>query len=280
MRPDMSKLIVERPRHKSAFGKSDLPKRVLRRAAKLDPENAVALRGMRRAAMVSRGKHLKSLNENLAPLRRFLHGAVGRPWSDVHSEICRNIRLSSAVQLHVLQHIGDFVETPSSPPTRHWRPELWVDPSDGVLKYCAGTPQRRPPRKVRMGDSKRLPLRRYICKSNSMRHLWQLGDSWFRIECRGRYVDEDGAIFWSLPGEAPRAVVWNARLPAWFRELLQRSDHAFWLNSWGSLDKDAESQLLRRALGPDRFPIRHVEMHATDARRELRRGLGFVTDQA
>lgn len=134
MRPDMAKIIVERPRRKSWHGKPSHPKRVMRRAAKLDPENAIAVRGMRRLAHASRGKHLKSLNENLAPLRRFLVRAVGRPWNEVHSEISQHIRVSSAVQFHILQHICDFVEFAPSPSNWWGRPRLWVDPADGVLK--------------------------------------------------------------------------------------------------------------------------------------------------
>jgi hypothetical protein len=134
MRPDMAKIIVERPRRRSWFGKVDHPKRVMRHAAKRDPEHAIAIRGMRRLAHSSRGKHLKSLNENLAPLERFLDRAVGRPWNEVYSEISQHIRLSSAVQFHILQHIGDFVEVRPGPGRRWWRPRLWVDSTDGMLK--------------------------------------------------------------------------------------------------------------------------------------------------
>jgi hypothetical protein len=55
------------------------------------------------------GNH-KSLNEHLGPLRRFLWSQVGRPWNKVFSEISAHIRLDSAVQSHVLDHLRDFVE--------------------------------------------------------------------------------------------------------------------------------------------------------------------------
>jgi hypothetical protein len=267
MRPDMSKLIVERPRRKSWLGKSNQPTRIMRRAAKLDPENAFAPRGMHRAAMVSHGKHLKSLSENLAPLRRFLHGAVGRPWSEVHSEICRNIRLSSAVQLHILQHIGDFVETPSSPPTRHWRPELWVDPSDGVLKRRAHTPKRRGAL-----ASTGVSLVRWRCADDPMRHYWKVGDEWFRIECRGRYMNECG-----IPD-------WMARLPAWFTALTNRlSDRYRWTNVCDT-PSQAETRLASSLLGPDAFPMRAAKMSEREVRHEMRkladRGMSFTPRSA
>lgn len=52
----------------------------------------------------------KWLSENLAPLCRFLLRRVGRPWNEVHSEICACIAVRSAVQKHVLDHLWHFVE--------------------------------------------------------------------------------------------------------------------------------------------------------------------------
>ena len=51
----------------------------------------------------------KSLNENLAPLRRYLERQVNRPWNKVWSEISENLSAASTVQQHVRDHIGDFV---------------------------------------------------------------------------------------------------------------------------------------------------------------------------
>ena len=52
------------------------------------------------------GMATRSLNENLAPLRRYLHAQVGRPWNKVFSEICC-IDRRNTVQQHIHQHIGD-----------------------------------------------------------------------------------------------------------------------------------------------------------------------------
>jgi hypothetical protein len=57
---------------------------------------------------MSRGR--KVLNENLAPLRRFLQQRVGRSWDAVRSEICAVIAPRSAVQKHVLDHVAEMVE--------------------------------------------------------------------------------------------------------------------------------------------------------------------------
>ena len=52
----------------------------------------------------------KSLNENLAPLLRFLRRRVGRPWDRVYAEITERVSGDSAVQRHILEHVFDFVE--------------------------------------------------------------------------------------------------------------------------------------------------------------------------
>lgn len=94
MRRDMSKKLVERPRFPGrprkgrALPLEDLPKR----------------EGM------SRGRGTKRFNENLAPLRRFLERRVGRPWDQVYGEIRARLSPSSAVHMHVLQHLDEMVE--------------------------------------------------------------------------------------------------------------------------------------------------------------------------
>jgi hypothetical protein len=72
---------------------------------RLHPEESPRIEAM------SRGRGTKRLNENLAPLLRFLRRSVGRPWNAVHSEICAQISANSAVQKHVLDHVRQMVET-------------------------------------------------------------------------------------------------------------------------------------------------------------------------
>jgi hypothetical protein len=52
----------------------------------------------------------KQLNENLAPLKRYLGQQVGRPWNKVNSEIRVHLSPDSAVQLHIIGHLKDFIE--------------------------------------------------------------------------------------------------------------------------------------------------------------------------
>lgn len=63
-------------------------------------------------------------NDNLRPLRKFLHSRVGRRWDDVYSEIravtdYRNLRGN-----HLLEHVFDYVRIPNT--FRNWYPEFYV----------------------------------------------------------------------------------------------------------------------------------------------------------
>lgn len=98
MRADMNKVIVERGRWNGGrkFGRR-------LQAARSNPES------MPLREPVSRRHGTKALSENLAPLRRFLERQVGRPWDEVHSEICAQIAPSNAVQKHVIDHLQHLV---------------------------------------------------------------------------------------------------------------------------------------------------------------------------
>lgn len=63
---------------------------------------------MRRPHVLCRER--KQLNENLAPLKKYLRRQVGRPWNKVYQDISRGLRPTSAVQQHVRDHVWDYVE--------------------------------------------------------------------------------------------------------------------------------------------------------------------------
>jgi hypothetical protein len=108
MRKDMSKVLVERRR----LG-SKRAQRKGRTQQLLDADDA-PLRARDRSLKRDKPDRTKSLNENLSPLRRYLESNIGRSWNKVHSEIAKNLRLSNAVQKHVLDHVEDFVATKTS----------------------------------------------------------------------------------------------------------------------------------------------------------------------
>ena len=131
MREDMAKVIVERPR-RGGFGQAQRPNAVPTWEAQPIKQG-----------MKYRLADTKSLNENLAPLRRYLARQVGRPWAKVYSEISANLKATNAVQQHVRDHLKDYVAIKVSfnkagepmSVSRWWRSyDFYVDPRDGILK--------------------------------------------------------------------------------------------------------------------------------------------------
>lgn len=132
----MAKVIVERPRYNRGLG---FPRASSVEGKRLAIEELPFRNGIRRAW---RNERQKELNENLAPLRRFLRTNIGRPWNKVYSEICQRINRDSAVQLHVWQHLmqdvcrdpyvisGDVGRTRWG---RRWF-LFYVDPRSGLLR--------------------------------------------------------------------------------------------------------------------------------------------------
>jgi hypothetical protein len=107
MRDDMHKVIVERPRLGHALPSDKTGRRLSANQiaeAFAAPEDYDS--GPRRAPSSRRDKQL---NEYLRPLERFLQRQVGRPWSKVYSEISARIDRRSAIGLHVMQHVTDFI---------------------------------------------------------------------------------------------------------------------------------------------------------------------------
>jgi hypothetical protein len=103
VRDDMPKVLVERPRTgwrirhglrrraweravRCRFGDDGLPSRM--------PIGFAATKG---------------LNENLAPLKRFLVSRVGRSWDGVYSEIRAKLAPRNAIDMHIWQHLFDFI---------------------------------------------------------------------------------------------------------------------------------------------------------------------------
>jgi hypothetical protein len=145
MRKDMSKVIVERPRgdHRGEWARPG-------RSRPLEDDEGAPLRTR---APVRNPQKTKGLNENLAPLKRYLAQQVGRPWDKVFSEISEHLRPTSTVQQHVRDHIEDFVAVQTrmrdgkvvtlwrgggkeTPLDQEWR-KLYVHPRTGLLRQNA-----------------------------------------------------------------------------------------------------------------------------------------------
>ena len=130
----MAKVIVERPRLGRGF---KYPRASVRSGNRPPLDELNKREAIRRPWSGNR----KFLNENLAPLRRFLRSKVGLPWDDVYGEICQRIGRDSAVQLHIWQHLVEYVCTDphvicGDVGTRYgWRwYAFYVHPKTGLLR--------------------------------------------------------------------------------------------------------------------------------------------------
>ncbi len=144
MRPDMDEVVIERPRVRARYSYHDFRVRASHRD---DPEALDDLpkkQGYRRPYI----NDSKEFSDLLGPLHRFMISCVGRPWDDVYSEIRQQINPSSTVQIHILNHVFQFVDihTWIGEDGRVWAPgwfggrpmhvsdgDLYVHPHTGVL---------------------------------------------------------------------------------------------------------------------------------------------------
>lgn len=182
MRPDMAKILVERPR-KGARRRSRLYRNILREHG---DEALPNHEGMARSHSFS--AQTKWLNENLAPLVRFLRSRVGRLWNDVHSEIMEHVSFDNAVQQHIMQHLWDYVERhvniiDGKPVPRirrgysgddELRSMFFVDPRDGILRVS--------PRGFRRRWGARLePRKPCFLAIDSCRQIHRIGGIWYEV---------------------------------------------------------------------------------------------------
>lgn len=100
MRDDMNKLLCERPRG----GWRLKTKRTHGR--RFDWDSAP-----KHDRMPGKVRRTKWLNENLQPLRRFLLSKLGQPWDRVYGEIRADLKVTRAIDLHILQHLDRMVHT-------------------------------------------------------------------------------------------------------------------------------------------------------------------------
>jgi hypothetical protein len=100
MRTDMNKLLCERPRG----GPRLKTKRVHGR--RFDWESAP-----KRGPMPGKLRRTKWLSENLQPLRRFLLSKLGHHWDQVYGEIRADLKVTRAIDMHILFHLDHMVHT-------------------------------------------------------------------------------------------------------------------------------------------------------------------------
>ncbi|MCU0711712.1 MAG: hypothetical protein MUC43_06605 [Pirellula sp.] len=181
MRSDMDKVIVERPRYGSRLPSR---KKGYRKLIQTTPFDELPTK----EPLLGRWKGLeRCLNEHLGPMRRFLRSNVGRPWNNVHRELCEHISFSNAVQAHVLQHIEQYVrqnvivESPSNvymAAGNRWfatHPlrvgEMYVCPHSALLKVVEKNRRNDPLQRLSLSDEAMCLLR---------------DNSWWEVKVRRR----------------------------------------------------------------------------------------------
>jgi hypothetical protein len=188
MRQDMYQVIVERPRRGGYF-RSEIP-------APNDLEDSPRQEGLRK-----RHRSRKWLNENLAPLKRYLAAQVGRPWDKVYSEICAGVDRRNTAQQHIHQHIGNFVAIRVhridstlyydrgwrglTPLANTWSPEFFVDPTHGPLclnkaKIHAQRTHREERKEQARAYREQVRDDRRIIDANTQLH--RIDGIWYRVE--------------------------------------------------------------------------------------------------
>ena len=197
MRSDMFKVIVERPRKWK-----DPKNRAERRRNDFDGPCFLGMRA---------GLGRPALNENLNPLKRYLHAQVGRPWNKVFAEIAARIDRRNTVQQHVYQHIDDYIAVQVAwrsgdlvdlkqpwPSYRTGRPELlqplYVDPRSGLIRpnkrYRTWSAEWRAWKKAT--DEANLRQRRQLDASTL---LMRLEDEWYEVRVASYPWDDSVTVF-------------------------------------------------------------------------------------
>jgi len=170
LRKDMGRLLVEHPRH----GLRGKHKR------QLDPRED--LDDLPTREHMGRNWHPaeRELGDRLAPLKRFLTSAIGRPWDDVWSEITRSTNRWEVKGDHLLQHVRHSVYmTPGE-----WRAVndryAWGSPhgffvdDEGVLRYRAHQRRRR-----RIHEAKEFGVVEIAYMRTEIR---EIGGTWWRVD--------------------------------------------------------------------------------------------------
>jgi hypothetical protein len=177
MRPDMHEVIIERPRrghHTERYPRTRMVNRGLPRNREDDPP-----------VRESMGRYYrgKSLNENLAPLVRFLRSNTGRPWSKVRSEMMRYLSVTSAVQKHVMDHVRQYVtETAWQDELGGWvgpdaygrllRPHFFVHPKTGHLLEVPPDCRKRSARMRRLRNNPHVRVLSPTCELRRIHGIW------------------------------------------------------------------------------------------------------------
>lgn len=225
----MPKVIVERPRRGGGW---------LRKGRPLRDDDLALSEFEVRSRDRKRGYYTKELNENLAPLKRYLEKQVGRPWNKVWSEVCENLKPSNTVQQHVRDHIPDFVAIKTSlkdgevwvhgrygdpTPLKTAYVKLYVDPKSGLIRRNKHFPGwKNLYRDARAARVRANAERRRIVSETKQLHLLDDGGWWevtlAEIPLIVKEMETRDGVHRVTQEKAVQDVVHRARLSVFSRE--------------------------------------------------------------
>lgn len=151
MRPDMAKVVTERPRRGHA-NKSLKTGGRIGKDHHDDDDHGASVHPV--SAHRQHGWNAKEFSDLLGPLRGYLKKQVGRPWNKIYSELSKTLDKRSLAGLHIWGHITSEVEiTPRN--WRYYRSSDFFVNAAGILCY---KPYKRPRyRKREDPNLKKLP---------------------------------------------------------------------------------------------------------------------------
>lgn len=187
MRPDMAKVVTERPRAGLRLKAPKGYKKLLDKIPLDEQPHGEKIRQKWKGSLCC-----KNFTDVLGPIIGYLSSKVGQKWDDVYSEICQNLPKNSTNTLHVREHIEAYVERnimmingkPYSADTSFggfrclseiFGPkQFYVDPNTGLLCKPRERSQRnyykRPPKYIKVLAEKGNPYVQY----HKIKGIWYL----------------------------------------------------------------------------------------------------------
>lgn len=178
MRYDMDRVIIERPRYHQFIRYHH----VRSRGPVEKWEDLPNKEGMRRP-FLGLGLGEKEFSDLVRPLYGFLSSRVGQKWDKVYSEIRAHVNPNSTTQIHLVQHVFQFVERyvdldEAGQPHRRARGrydrsglsagELYVHPESGLLCRVPEVAWPSP-----------RPVEKYVIALEDGRELRRIGGIWY-----------------------------------------------------------------------------------------------------
>lgn len=295
MREDMDKQIVEKERGGSTFGEptSRMHRREVRQRLRGGDEDLDS-----RQSMTAHLKGIlkfggKALNENLNPLYRYLNKQAGRPWNDVFSEICEQIKLDSTVQRHIREHVFDIVKLSiriidgvphhHNPYSRYdktrddWTPlnndrwrgtrGMYVDPEDGLLKF---SPQNEPSWKQKERNHQDVWAKSHFSPPGErLVQFHKIKGIWYEVKFREPTQDERARKqfgYWAQKYDLVNRRYLKAWIPERHATVMAAEDVCPGSNMYGTNSEWSWSNYTR-AFGRPLMPLSKKQLNSKEIRR-------------